>query len=165
MLLRASMVLIAGLMFYYQDIRAQKPVFDTTERIYTGDVLLNKISTKAVRHFNKNYPDVRSEKWVLTSKGYVAFFINDSKIYRIYYGQRGEFRLSVITYYEGKSFPEELKRLVAIGYPDSEIENIVELSNGIELLYGITISNHQTFRLIEYSKDETKVAAEYTKQM
>ncbi|HVZ95922.1 MAG TPA: hypothetical protein VG847_03545 [Chitinophagaceae bacterium] len=162
--LRATIVLIAGLLAYSQNIRAQKPEFDTTETISVNNASLNAISTRAVRHFIKHYPDVQNEKWFITSKGFVASFTSNSEIYRIYYNQKGIFRLSVIIY-DGKNYPQTLERLVSIGYPGAEIKNIVELFNGSERLYGITISNQQLYRLIEYSDSDTEVVDEYNRQM
>ncbi len=163
--LRSPIVLMAGLLFFSQSLRAQKPGFDTTEIVTTGNVPLNAISTRAVRHFIKHFPNVHDEQWFITNKGFIATFTDKAEMHRIYYNQRGGFRLSVVAYYEGKYFPEALKRLVSIGYPGSEIDNIVELFNGSERLYGITISDHQFYRLIEYTDDETKVVDEYNKQM
>lgn len=164
--LRAAIVLIAVLMLYSTSISAQKVVYDTTDRITTGDIPLNEISTRAVRHFIRHYPNARDEKWFITSKGFVASFTTQSKIYRVYYNQKGGFRLSEVTYYDGKNFPIDLERLVSIGYPGSEIKGIVELFNGTERLYGITISNNELYRLIEYSDDDnTKVVDEYDKPL
>ena len=164
--MRAAIVLITVLTLCSTTTLAQKAVYDTTERIKTGDIPLNEISTRAVRHFIKHYPYARDEKWFITSKGFVASFTSQDKIYRVYYNQKGGFRLSVVTYYEGKSFPLALERLVSIGYPGSEIKGIVELFNGTERLYGITISNNQLYRLIEYSDDDnTKVVDEYNRPL
>ncbi|HVM88663.1 MAG TPA: hypothetical protein VMT76_10790 [Puia sp.] len=165
MLFRAMLVLIAGFIIYPQNTVAQKPEYDTTERTFTSNVPLNEINTKAFRHFTKNYPNVHDETWAMTAKEIIVSFTQDSKTCRTYYSKKGEFRLSVITYSQRQNFPEELKNLVSIGYPGSEIENIVELFNRNDQVYGITISNNQTFRLLEYYHGEAKIINEYIKQL
>lgn len=152
-------------MFCSQNICAQKSFYDSTEIIYPGAIPLNEINPRAVRNFIKNYPDVRYEKWALTSKGYVASFTSHSTSYQIFFGKKGALLLSVISCDEEKYFPEDLKRLIAIGYPGSDIQNIVEVFYRTERLYGITIANHQYYRLIEYSQNKTKVVAEYNRQL
>ena len=164
MLLRTNIFLIGCLMFCSQNICAQKSVYDSTEIIYSGNIPLNEIYPKTVRNFIKDYPDVHNEIWALTSKGYVASFTSLSKTYQLFFGKKGALRLTVISYDEQKYFPEDLKRLIAIGYPGSDIQNIVEVSDRTQRLYGITIANHQSYRLIEYSQNETKVVDEYTRQ-
>src|SRR5580704_9675155 len=132
MQLRVFAILIMGFFFYPRNGEAQINLKDNlnynkTDGAFTTNAPLNMISVKAFRHFSKNYPAVHDEQWTLTERELVVSFINDAKDYRIFYTKRGEFLLSVITYYQGKTYPEELKTLIRVGYPGCEIKNIVEL--------------------------------------
>lgn len=52
------------------------PLF--TNEKYFSEVRLNDIAIKAVRHFVKNYKEVKGENWYKISDGFIASFTKDS---------------------------------------------------------------------------------------
>jgi hypothetical protein len=129
----------------------------------SSNVRLNEISTRAFRSFSKSYPDVSAEIWTKTANGLAVSFNLNSKNYKVFYGKNGHFLYSLI-YYEGSSCANELTKAIAETNTGFHINNVVEVFDGNKLRYGLTISNDQFYRDMEYHDGEMKMLEEYKLQ-
>ena len=103
--------------------------YDDNKNSITSNVPLNELSTKAYRHFEKNYAEVNKETWTKVSAGTVVTFINNSAFCKIFYNTKGDFVYS-FKYYDQKNCSAELTKMIGHAYPGYTIISVVELFDG-----------------------------------
>jgi hypothetical protein len=137
--------------------------YDYNKISYTSNVPMNEISSRAFRHFLKNYSPANSEKWIKTSGGYVAVFIESSILYNIFYNKRGRFLYSY-KYYSADSCTLEQKNIIQGLYPSFHITHVIELNNGNRVVYGVLITDGNTSKELEMNNGEIKIIDEFINQ-
>ena len=140
-----------------------KYTYTVSDNIIASNVPLNEISARAFRHFSRHYSFAVSEKWIKVPHGEVVSFVQDSKNYQVFYSKKGYFLYS-FTYYPGANCSAELTKTIAGIYPGFQIINATELYDGNKTTYGITITNGEVNRSLEYRGERIKILAEYNTQ-
>src|ERR1044072_4299578 len=79
----------------------------TVKENISDNVYYNNISTRAIRDFIMNYPEVSNENWFSTSELFVAMFTLNDINYRIDYDRKGNWIETFRTYGE-RNLPEDL---------------------------------------------------------
>jgi hypothetical protein len=130
---------------------------------FVSNVPLNEISSKAFKHFVKNYSAITNEKWIKIPDGIVAIFTNDSVLNKIFYNRKGTFLYSY-KYYDEKKCRVDLKKMVEQVYPQFHITCAIELFDGQNIVYGIKITNNEITRTLELNNGEIKILDEFQNQ-
>jgi hypothetical protein len=86
----------------------------------------NNISTRAIRDFIMNFPEVSNENWFCTPDLFVAMFtLNDIK-YRIDYDRKGNW-IETFRTYDETNMPSDLRQSVKGSYYDYNIYLVQEI--------------------------------------
>ena len=94
---------------------------NATELIY-----YNNISTRAIRDFLVNFPEVSNENWFSTPELFIAMFTLNDVNYRIDYDKRGSWIETFRTYGES-NLPEDVRQSVKASYYDYNIYLVQEI--------------------------------------
>jgi hypothetical protein len=137
--------------------------YNYAKNFITSNVPLNELSTRAYRHFEKNYSGVDKETWTKVFNGTLVTFISNGAFYKIFYSKPGEFVYSY-KYYGEKNCAPEITKTVARFYPEYKIVSVAELFDGLKLVYGINISDGKTTKNLEMKNNELTVIDEFRNQ-
>jgi len=86
----------------------------------------NNISTRAIRDFVMNFPEVSHETWLSTPDLFVAMFTLNDVNYRVDYDSRGNWIETFKTYGE-KKLPDDVRQAVKGSYYDYNIYLVQEI--------------------------------------
>ena len=86
----------------------------------------NNISTRAIRDFAINFPEVSHENWLSIPDLFVAMFTLNDVSYRVDYDSRGNWIETFKTYSE-KRLPEDVRQAVKGSYYDYHIYLVQEI--------------------------------------
>lgn len=92
----------------------------------SGTSFYNNISTRAVRKFVMDFPEVSNENWFCTEELFVAMFTLDEINYRVDYDKKGNWIETFRTYNE-KNLPEDVRQSVKASYYDYNIYLVQEI--------------------------------------
>ncbi len=95
----------------------------------TGALLLNEISTKAIRTFGKSFKDVTNLVWYgVDSKKYLAIFTSkDGRYSRALFAKNG-YMYYGIRYGNEQSLADEQRRVIKSKYVEYTIDQVYEIS-------------------------------------
>jgi len=92
----------------------------------SGAAFYNNISTRAIRKFVMDFPEVSNENWFCTEELFVAMFTLDDVNYRVDYDRKGNWIETFRTYNE-KGLPEDVRQSVKVSYYDYNIYLVQEI--------------------------------------
>jgi len=98
----------------------------TVKENVTEPLYYNNISTRAIRDFVMNFPEVPNETWFCTSDLFVAMFTLNDISYRIDYDRKGNWIETFRTYNE-TNMPSDLRQNVKGSYYDYNIYLVQEI--------------------------------------
>jgi hypothetical protein len=96
------------------------------ESVTTEPSYYNNISTRAIRNFVADYPEVSNENWFCTQDLFIAMFTLNDVNYRIDYDRKGNWIETFRTYNE-RSLPDDVKQSVKGSYYDYDIYLVQEI--------------------------------------
>jgi hypothetical protein len=123
-------------------------------------VLLNEISTKAVRDFARDFKNVPDAKWFKKENGFAVFFAGDSIQTWIFYDKSGN-RECVIRDYSENRLPGEIRHIVKSTYYDFSIYLVNEVTINDITGYIIKIRDKNSLKEIKVVDGEMEVMREY----
>ena len=86
----------------------------------------NNISTRAVRDFVMNFPEVSYENWFCTSELFIAMFTLNDVSYRVDYDRKGNW-IETFRTYDETNLPEDVRQSVKASYYDYKIYLVQEI--------------------------------------
>jgi len=86
---------------------------NATELIY-----YNNISTRAIRDFLMNFPEVSNENWFSTPELFISMFTLNDVNYRVDYDKRGSW-IETFKTYDESNLPEDVRQSVKASYSDN----------------------------------------------
>lgn len=89
-------------------------------------IYYNNISTRAIRNFVLNFPEVSNENWFSTSDLFVATFTLNDITYRIDYDRKGNW-IETLRTYDETNMPSDLRQAVKGSYYDYNIYLVQEI--------------------------------------
>jgi hypothetical protein len=98
----------------------------TVKENVTEPLYYNNISTRAIRDFVMNFPEVPNENWFCTPDLFVAMFTLNDISYRIDYDRKGNWIETFRTYNE-TNMPSDLRQNVKGSYYDYNIYLVQEI--------------------------------------
>jgi len=98
-----------------------RTVKDVSETVYH-----NNISTRAIRNFLINFPEVSNENWLSTPDLFIAMFRLNDVNYRIDYDRNGNW-IETFRTYDETNLPEDVRQSVKASYYDYKIYLVQEI--------------------------------------
>jgi hypothetical protein len=86
----------------------------------------NNISTRAIRHFLINFPEVSHENWFSTPDLFITTFTLNDVNYRVDYDRSGNW-IETFRTYEETNLPEDVRQSVKASYYDYSIYLVQEI--------------------------------------
>ena len=96
------------------------------ESVTTEPSYYNNISTRAIRNFVMDFPEVSNESWFCTQDLFVAMFTLNDVNYRIDYDRKGNWIETFRTYNE-RNLPDDVRQGVKSSYYDYDIYLVQEI--------------------------------------
>jgi hypothetical protein len=122
----ASMTAKAQFAFVEPSKRTVPAYLRTVKENVTEPSYYNNISTRAIRNFVMDFPEVSNETWFCTQDLFVAMFTLNDVNYRIDYDRKGNWIETFRTYNE-KSLPDDVRQSVKVSYYDYNIYLVQEI--------------------------------------
>lgn len=98
----------------------------TAKENTTGPVYYNNVSTRAIRDFVINFPEVSNENWLSTPELFIAMFTLNDISYRVDYDRKGNWIETFRTYNE-TNLPSDVWQSVKVSYYDYKIYLVQEI--------------------------------------
>ena len=98
----------------------------TVKENVSETVYYNNISTRAIRNFVLNFPEVSNENWFSTAELFVATFTLNDITYRIDYDRKGNW-IETLRTYDETNMPSDLRQSVKGSYYDYSIYLVQEI--------------------------------------
>jgi hypothetical protein len=98
----------------------------TAKENISENIYYNNISTRAIRDFVLNFPEVSNENWFSTTELFVAMFTLNDINYRIDYDRKGNW-IETFRTYEEKNLIEDVRQSVKSSYYDYKIYLVQEI--------------------------------------
>jgi len=112
------------------------------------------VSSKAAKYFKRTFKNVTDEKWYEMPDGYRANFTEKGIRCRLDYDKDGNW-LHTIRYYDEKKLPEDVRELVASGYPEYAITAVEEIKAPRDIkFYVIHLEGEKTWINIKVADNE-----------
>ena len=125
-------------------------------------VPVNELSTKAFRHFNKEFGFVQNESWFKLKDGYTAKFQLDAIQYRIGYNKKGNWVNTVKVYHEPE-LNQTIRHIVKSTYYDYAISLVEELTVKNTTFYVVHIEDNKVFKKLYVNDGEMMILEEFSK--
>ncbi len=109
---------------------------------------MNEVSSRAARHFMKNFPTTPTEKWTRVDDFYVASFTDGSIPVKAYYNAKGVFAHCVKSY-PGALLNDEIRFSILKKFEGYNIDVVTEINNLEQQLYFIKIRNDNNFKTLK----------------
>ena len=122
------------------------------------------VNTKAMRNFVKTYESAVDPEWVsLKEGGYLCRFVFDSVRCRAFYGEKGDWLLTLASYEENK-LPRDVRAIVRNSYYDYAITYVDEISMpGRSRIYLVQIQDEKSLKMLRVSDGEMETVRELVK--
>lgn len=120
----------------------------------------NQVPSRAHRHFMEKHAPVKDEKWFLNATGPVAIFYRDGMQQLAYYNEKGNWKSSVLNYYD-KGLPGEVFNRIKGVYCDYAITHCTEVQTNAGSVYHVTILKNDDFKALKIENDQIELKHEY----
>ena len=128
----------------------------TTDKESPNYIGSSRLSTKAVKNFNKTFKATANASWSETSDGFVAKFKKNDIETKVFYDVKGRWIGNVRNYQE-KDLPREIRHRVKSNYYDYNIYLVQEVTVGDNTAYLVKIEDKtsiKTIRIVDGEMDE-----------
>jgi len=161
------LILVSGaivLLFNTSTLHAQNELYFMPENSDSKAVPIpaNELSTKAARHFSKEYSFVQNESWFKIKDGYTAKFQLDDIQYRIGYNKKGNW-LNTVRVYREPDLNQAIRHIVKSTYYDYAISLVEELTVKDVTSYVVHIENGKGFKKLYIADGEMMTMDEFSK--
>jgi hypothetical protein len=147
--------------FAYQN-RKMPENFEKLLSANFSEVFANDVNIKAMRHFNKQFSSVTTEKWYKISDGIVASFTDNEVETKVLYDLKGNLHCTLRTYSES-NLPFAVRDLVKSKYYDYNILVVYELTYPDSLTYILKIEDGKKIKTLKVTDGEMEVIGDYVK--
>jgi hypothetical protein len=127
-----------------------------------SEVLANDVNIKAMRHFNKQFSSVTTEKWYRISDGIVASFTESETQTKVLYDLKGNWHCTLKTYNENQ-LPFDVRDMVKSKYYDYNILVAYEISYPKVITYILKIEDSKNIKTLRVSNGEMEVTGDYVR--
>lgn len=121
-----------------------------------------EINSKVMKSFRKSYSAVSMVEWFEVDNLYVARFKDKGKSIKVYYTPKGE-EFAVVSTYDEKQMPSEIRKLVKSTYYDFTITQIIEIGVEGKIAYLVQMTDEYTLLTIRILDMEMNVYSEFNK--
>lgn len=122
-----------------------------------------EVHSKALRLFDKDYKDVEKVNWFVLDDGYLARFMTDGVLNKVYYGKKGNWIGSTQQYNESK-LSKEVRHIVKSHYYDFDISTVVEINTLGKVIYYVVMHNSTELLKVRVMDREIEVLERFKKQ-
>jgi len=137
--------------------------FPAPDDSLTTNVPLNEISTRAFRHFVKDFGHIPSATWRKGERGYsVKFYSADSVLHIVDYDLRGG-RCDDHLYYNDANAPADIRAWMARVYSGDSILFVNELNDGSKSIYNVGLTAKGELRIVEIRNEEIRTIQLFVK--
>ena len=126
---------------------------------------LKDVNEKAVKKFEKEFPNVNQPSWYKAEDGYIATFKTDDVLTKVSYDEKGRY-LHTIHYYGEKMLPKDVRQIIKSVYYDYSITSVVEIHSNEtygETTYVVTIEDASSMKILQISNFEILSIKDYKK--
>jgi hypothetical protein len=108
-----------GQFAFVEPSKVRTPSYLRTENASEA-VYYNNISTRAIRNFVLNFPEISNENWLSTADLFVAMFTLNDISYRIDYDKKGNW-IETFRTYDETNMSSDLRQIIKSSYYDYDI--------------------------------------------
>lgn len=127
-----------------------------------GPILINNISSRAIRDFTSSYKDPTEVRWIILPEGFQVHCYDDGFQIRIRYDNKGR-RICMIRDYGEKKLPFEVRHLVKREYYDYDIFSVSEITMRGRTIYIVKIADTAKWKVLCIEDGEMTCTEEYDK--
>lgn len=114
------------------------------------------INAKALKYFQKLFPNVQDETWIVCKDGgIIARFAEDSIKTTVAYNKRGLWQYT-LRYYNEKNLSKDIWKIVKSSYCDYNIEGAIQVIYQGNNIYIVYIQNEKNQKAIRVCNDDVE---------
>jgi len=125
-------------------------------------VLLNEVSMRAVRDFERTYKSADNIKWFRAAEGFVVYCNQGGASIKVFYSDKGHYKCTVRNYDES-GLPANVRHLVRSNYYDLTIFYVTEISTVNDKAYFIKLEGKTSWSEVKVMDGELIHVNEYSK--
>lgn len=134
--------------------------YKENDNTFTSNVFLNEISSRAYKHFLKNYSFASNEVWRKSAAGFlVTFTASDSTLYHVYYERSGRFQ-TAYTYYQ-RGIPADIKESIKYNYKEYSVLSASGMNDGAKTIFDVSLIKDYMVRVVEITGREVRMINQY----
>ena len=163
-----STILFAGVFLLSLSLQSYPANSQTSIKYVTPTTEVNaapttSINKKAIKSFNRNFSTTASVKWLDLGNMQEAYFVEDGKQNRVYYGRNGRW-IRTMTAYDGSLLDSDIKSLVNRNFSAYDITTVTEVREGIMHAYFVNIETPREFKQLIVYEGEVWVHQQFRKR-
>jgi len=112
--------------------------------------------------FHEQYPNANEEAWAQTGKGFLVSFTSGAIQYNVFLNKKGVMTSQVRTYTES-FLPSAVRNQINDAYGRVVISSVKEVTTKGLTAYLVTITSHQSWKVLRLTPEDTEVVEEYKK--